>query len=596
MNKIIDGNSTSNTSLASGGIAILDIYYAIPDHAQINGSYWEVADGDGRRNLSFSGYNQSGSTLYVSVYSVSSPQVAPFWVYLTNGFHGVGAQYHNTTSVNPQIAEEGVWWNTTNFASGSLTNVSTKTVRKGDVWVMSCRATDTNGSVSAWVNSTGLTVGNTAPVNLWNLHNQTIGHNASIIFGGYCSDEDAVDTLVYSTNNTVFPILSNGSINWTANVSRSGNYSVNVSCSDNTANTTVRFWLNVSNTAPNATGVNLTPLPAQAGLSLNITYACSDVDNDVCNSSVFFAWFKNGVLNASITGRTLGAGNFTTGDNITGSVRVFDGNLNSSWRNTSVATVGDTTPPVLTGFSLSPTSTTTSGTVLIGANCTDNNAVGAVVAEVTDALSVRANFTMANTAGALYELSYPPPIAGTYSARVFCTDGNGNVANTSGTVFTVTASAGAGGGGGGGGSTITIVQGDRCDFSIVRPTNGFVNTLCPTGGRSANFSFVLQNEESTTQTYTTAFHNVDCQIDQATFSVPGNGQHESIIGNCACPTNVSIEGSINITSDVCTGELPIKLYNGVFSRLLFDQDTLIKAILVVFAIFIIAAAIIFLSR
>lgn len=89
---------------------------------------------------------------------------------------------------------------------------------------------------------------------------------------------------------------------------------------------------------------------------------------------------------------------------------------------------------------------------------------------------------------------------------LFCTDGNGNTVNSSSTVFTVTAAASPGGGGG---STITILQGDHCDFSIIRPTIGFVNTLCPTGRTSGSFEFVLQNEEVTTQTYTTAFHNVD---------------------------------------------------------------------------------------
>jgi hypothetical protein len=37
---------------------------------------------------------------------------------------------------------------------------------------------------------------------------------------------------------------------------------------------------------------------------------------------------------------------------------------------TSVATIGDTTPPVLSIVNLSPTSTTTAGTVNVSANCT----------------------------------------------------------------------------------------------------------------------------------------------------------------------------------------------------------------------------------
>jgi len=42
--------------------------------------------------------------------------------------------------------------------------------------------------------------------------------------------------------------------------------------------------LNVTNTAPNLTSVALTSLPAQVGAALNITYACTDANNDVCNA------------------------------------------------------------------------------------------------------------------------------------------------------------------------------------------------------------------------------------------------------------------------------------------------------------------------
>jgi len=84
-----------------------------------------------------------------------------------------------------------------------------------------------------------------------------------------------------------------------------------------------------------------------------------------------------------------------------------------------------------------------------------------------------------------------PPIAGTYSARVFCNDGNGNVANTTSTVLAVTQPATPGGSGPGGPSVI-VTGGDDCEFSIVRPTNGFVNTLCRTATTSGSFECVTR--------------------------------------------------------------------------------------------------------
>ncbi len=269
--------------------------------------------------------------------------------------------------------------------------------------------------------------------------------------------------------------------------------------------------------------------------------------------------------------------------------------LNSTWMNTSVATIGDTTPPVITGYNVTPLATTTAGTVTITANCTDNNQIGTVSAEITDALGVKANFSMTNTSDT-YSYAYPPPVPGTYNARVFCTDGNGNIANTTSTVFTVTQAFPASNRGSGGSAPVSSTGGDDCEFSIVRPTNGFVNTLCRTGTVSSSFEFVLQNDESTPKTYTTVFSGVDCTIDQATFTASGKSQHAGMISACTCPTDVSQEGSINITAESCTGALPIKLYNGVFSRLIFSPDFMLKFVIGAFFFFIIAAAIILVTQ
>jgi hypothetical protein len=85
-------------------------------------------------------------------------------------------------------------------------------------------------------------------------------------------------------------------------------------------------------------------------------------------------------------------------------------------------------------------------------------------------------------------------------------------------------------------------------------------------------------------------------IDQATFTVNGKAQHSSYISACVCPTDVSIEDTIEITTETCTGELPIKLYNGIVSRIVFDQEFLLKFMIGFFTTAIIAAGIIIATR
>jgi hypothetical protein len=80
--------------------------------------------------------------------------------------------------------------------------------------------------------------------------------------------------------------------------------------------------------------------------------------------------------------------------------------------------------------------------------------------------------------------------------------------------------------------------------------------------------------------YTTSFGGVDCSIDSASFTVQGKSQHERFIGACTCPR----------TS--CTGGIADQLYNRVFSRALFDQEFLVRAVIVFFVIVVIAGAII----
>lgn len=508
---IDDGSSPDSSSLTvNGTTGYSTTVYAKPPQAVFNGTRWRVRHGslaEYNITIPYSCWIANTTGLAVRIAATDNsfaastqPQClnSTAWENVgtldsgSDGGHSVGGTATSETVdanystyaiyvtllsrwVNAVLAGTGTWGRVYEEAmifniSGTTPGVSLNVVNltgfvKGDQVILSCQAT--NGTTSAtWLNSSTLTIGNIAPSNNWSANNQTFNHNTSVVFGNYCADPDG-DPITYLSNNSAFPILANGSINLTSNISRTGANSVNITCSDGTTNTSGITTITVTNTAPNVTSITLAPLPAQAGALLNITYACTDLDNDVCNTTVFYAWFKNGVLNASITGVTFGSGNFTTGDNITGSVRVSDGNLNSTWANTSTATVGDTTVPVASTFSVSPTSVTTSTSTNMSVNCTDNNQMGVAYAEVADTQGGRTNFSMTLSSGNVYAYSYTPPLAGTYAARAFCVDGNGNSANTTSIPFTASQTASGGGGGGGGGaSTTTIIQQSNTTYAF----------------------------------------------------------------------------------------------------------------------------------
>ena len=169
---------------------------------------------------------------------------------------------------------------------------------------------------------------------------------------------------------------------------------------------TVRLWFNVSNTAAERVKHQPDTAARASRDGFEHQYASTDADNDVCNVSVSCAWFKNGGLNSSITGPTFKSGNVTTGDQITGNIRFYDRNLNSSWRNTSGDTVRDTTLPVLSAVNVSPTSTTTDGTEKIAANCTTTTPSGLSARDHGGPECTGANSSMANTGGATYSYDY----------------------------------------------------------------------------------------------------------------------------------------------------------------------------------------------
>jgi hypothetical protein len=113
----------------------------------------------------------------------------------------------------------------------------------------------------------------------------------------------------------------------------------------------------------------------------------------------------------------------------------------------------------------------------------------------------------------------------------------------------------------------------------VKPTNGFINARCPKGEQSESFSVVLYNPQSTTQNYQLSLENVQCNLEETSFSITGKSQHSVIVKDCDCPTNETITGSLQITNGACTAEVPIQLYNNFLGRLFSNQEFLYRGLL-----------------
>lgn len=444
------------------------------------------------------------------------------------------------------IWEEGLWWNTTrndSFTAGVTQNIGnlTGSFVKADSIILSCRAT--NGTASDWMNSSALVVSNTAPTSTWGSNNQTFNHNASTVFGGYCSDADAADSLSYWTNHTGFPVLANGSVNFTANVSLSGVYLVNVTCGDGTANTTVTVQLTVTNNAPNASGV----IVGNRTGGVNCSFTGSDPDNDAVSGT--YRWFRNTTLLSS-TGVNLSSGNYSVGDLLKCEVTPSDTVATGSPRNSSAYLVGDTTPPVIVNVSV-PSSGSISDILTISATCTDDNAIadGFPKVQWTNPNNViEGNVSLASTGGGSYAVAYTFNTVGNYrNFTLYCQDGSGNIAtNLSSAVLSISAATGSQSGSTGGGGDGE--SDDGCSFKILQPQEGTdaTNPFCPVGGKSKPFRITILNLCSSTRDFEFDIPDNKCaSID--TLTLAGNQKGSVELSDCVCPIDKTRTEEFTVT-------------------------------------------------
>jgi hypothetical protein len=110
----------------------------------------------------------------------------------------------------------------------------------------------------------------------------------------------------------------------------------------------------LNSTWSNSSGriMHITPAVSNVTISPTIVYKDTTMIGD-CNyngSTLYFKWYKNGILNQSSTGDNSIKSGMLKGQNWTFSCKASDGIVNSSWVNSSVKTISNTNPttPTLT--------------------------------------------------------------------------------------------------------------------------------------------------------------------------------------------------------------------------------------------------------
>ena len=265
---------------------------------------------------------------------------------------------------------------------------------------------------------------------------------------------DIVKPLIFSpTNNSILPL--HNLVNLTANITEtdfnnvsyyyyindvlnqttdsevfvnlsSGNYNLSVvafvGLQNSTRSNYSYFRVNTPPTANETFVINVS-----AGY--NCSYIYSDYDGDLENLT-WFKWYINNT-ESSITNQVIGAGNISSGSNITCLVLVYDGHDNSTWYNTTKYLVGDFIKPQLLNYSLPVTSYQTGNSINFYINASDNSAIAWVRVDLVKPNGNKDTRQLTYVSGNQYVLTIDYGVIGTYNiTSINITDGNSNRNNT----------------------------------------------------------------------------------------------------------------------------------------------------------------------
>lgn len=242
---VVDSTNTSRNLTSSFNLEVfvtnqIPVMVLIPNYAGVQNNNFEIyinaTDADLNDTLSFS--MESLNCALSEPWSITTLNTTAI-----NGTARISLTLNNDHVVCPDV------------------NISV-TDSKGGIDYQEVNFDITNVNDAPQIFNKSLTITNTAGNNLTNL---TGSKGARIIFSVNATDIDSLtsdgETLSFATNNSLFPINSNGKFNFTANESHVGNWTINVSVSDdegliayanmnlNVSNNTIPIILNLTNSS-----------------------------------------------------------------------------------------------------------------------------------------------------------------------------------------------------------------------------------------------------------------------------------------------------------------------------------------------------------
>ncbi|UCG00869.1 MAG: DUF2341 domain-containing protein [Candidatus Heimdallarchaeota archaeon] len=239
-------------------------------------------------------------------------------------------------------------------ALNDKTVVTYMNTKEGDIWWASIQPRDFYGDYGVSVNSTKITIGNTAPLILnlqWTKSTYFTTNSLSFQYTFYDYDTDDVEAapLIYwYRNGTPLPQYINYQIIPSQVTNKSETWYVNISVWDGEA---YSIWyqlptITIQNTPPSTSDVVLLPLSPYTTSDLVATWNFTDPDGDLQNvQAAMIEWYRNGEYVGSFT--SVPASMTNRGERWFFTINVTDGYDYSTRYQSNTITIINSAPTVM---------------------------------------------------------------------------------------------------------------------------------------------------------------------------------------------------------------------------------------------------------
>jgi hypothetical protein len=310
--------------------------------------------------------------------------------------------------VNGQVE---VFWYNNGVLEPNLNNsltVDPSYTTKGETWNFKIRVSD-GLLLSPWINSSSILITNSAPVITYAFFETSIVYTTDNLVTNISTIDDDSDTL-----DIIIKWYKNGVVNSTLENATSIDFSLTskhevwyytVQLYDGEELSQIQTVnldsIEILNSVPIVSNVNINPTVVYSNGSLSITYDYSDNDSDPQESPVI-VWYKNNVLIGALNGSTTVDTGYLTKESIWNvSVNVFDNESYSliSW---STEITIRNTPTILNSYVILPSTAYTSDNLVVTIDSFDQDGDSESSRIITWYRNTFVNFTNTNSISSIY--------------------------------------------------------------------------------------------------------------------------------------------------------------------------------------------------